>query len=96
MRSRDSISSTSFGSRCGRGTEAGRTTEVSRPPVDYRFIGTVEHAPGVARTGFRLIDVADGAVVSCFRCCRNVGKNRVNGAVTAITRVVGMLEIGAS
>jgi hypothetical protein len=71
MRSRDSISSTSFGSRCGRGAEVGRV-------------------------GFRLIDVADGAVVCCFRCRRNVSKNRVNGAVTAITRVVGMLEIGAS
>jgi len=78
------------------GAEVGRAAEVSRPRADYRFIGAVAHAPGAARIGFRLIDVADGAVVCCFRCCRNVSKNRVNGAVTAITRVVGMLEIGAS
>jgi len=45
------------------GAEAGRATAVSRPPVDYRFIGTVEYAPGVARIGFRLIDAADGSVV---------------------------------
>ena len=44
------------------GAEVGRATAVSRPPVDYRFFGTVEYAPGVARIGFRLID-ADGAVV---------------------------------
>jgi TolB-like protein len=45
------------------GAEAGRTPPAPRLPLDYRFVGTVEYAPAVARIGFRLIDVADGAVV---------------------------------
>jgi TolB-like protein len=45
------------------GADAGRATLASRPQLDYRFTGTVEYAPGVARIGFRLLDVADGTVV---------------------------------
>jgi TolB-like protein len=68
------------------GAEAARTSPPYRLPVDYRFAGSVEYAPGVARIGFRLIDAGDGAVVWSRVFEERTGERDAGASEEAIAR----------